>query len=671
MGENMNRSLYRNLWFGVVLGATCSLSAAPQLEVVSARFGAGDRTVDVSGKLREEFTSSRENVIKVNAGKYGNPAPWMSKYLELKVKLDGVPRTLWIREGCQLPADPAAWDKPPYRVPDIQQQVIEAYRKGEKRVKLTPGVHRLSPAGQQKFHLFFAGLEDFEIDATGCTFLFEDPDSCGILFQDCRNVTLRGARLLRETPPFSQGSVCGVGKDYVDVDIHTGYPDDLTVPQFKKTPVINFYGQDRIIKPGFDGELNVKSIRELAPGRYRFTVSPAQYKTVQIGDLAAWRRRAPMMVWGELNVYYCSSVKIEDVLIRNSISVAVREVGGEGGHYYRYSVTYADPPEGATEKPLLSSAADGFYSGAVRRGPVLEKCLLEGMHDDGVNIHGKFWKVENVDGRKLVVNGTPAPPEIGDLLDFHDEKHLLIASARVAGVFRTASSKMGLEMDRELPAECRSMVNTNASGSGFVLRDNVTRNHRGRGFLVRGKDGLIEGNVFEDLVRCAIIAQPEYLQFNEGPYVENLIIRNNTIRRCPADCWGTGAAVSISSLQTMNWEAPGRGPWLFVPAPGGHRNVRIEDNVFEECDGINILVACTDGAVVRGNRMIRPMRNFLRMNRHDGLPARGALIQVLHSRNVTVGENLLEEPSSQFKEAFVAGPEVSELNAENACRIVQ
>lgn len=646
----------RKRWSGI-LGAMLLLGAvsasAAEAEIVEARYGTQDQWADVSGALRGKLSDSAAGELKVDAKTFGDPAPHRIKWLELRIRLNGKENAITVDTGALLPLDPKRWENPEFRAPEVQRQIEEAYAKGEKKIVLKPATYRFPGTKSQRYHLEFRNMNDFEIDATGSTFLFGNRDECGVLFANCRNVVFKGATLLREIPTFSQGDVKAVGKDYVDVEIHQGYPTDMLAPGFRNTPVMNFFGKDRMIKKGFPGEVQVRGIKQLGDGLFRFSVGGLDLAKPSVGDMAAWRRRPVGTINGELNVKECSGMKILGVTIKNAILVCIKESFCDGGNYYNFTVTYADPPKGGTQKPLLSSAADGFYSENARKGPTLENCLLEGMHDDTVNIHGKIWKVKEVNGNVAVIDMWIIPPRKGDLFRFFDAKHIFVGEAKLVSFRSAGGSLVRMEFDRPVNTGGKSAVNADTAGTGFVIRNCVTKNHRGRGFLVRPDNGLIENCVIEDIQRCAILATPEFLTAQEGPYVRNLVIRNNIFRRCAACCWGTGGAVGISSLQTTTWEKPWSGPWHWTPFPGGYRDIVISGNRFEECDGPNLTISSADGVTVKDNVFISPMTHAVKFN--ATMPS-GALVFVTESKNVKFEGNKVEKPGQFMKTPVVFSP---------------
>lgn len=67
---------------------------------------------------------------------------------------------------------------------------------------------------------------------------------------------------------------------------------------------------------------------------------------------------------------------------------------------------------------------------------------------------------------------------------------------------------------------------------GFVVRNCTFRPQRRHAVLVRGVDGVIEGNTIDGVGGGAVSMGNEQVHFYEGPFPRNNVIRNNTIRNC-------------------------------------------------------------------------------------------------------------------------------------------
>src|SRR5687767_342973 len=78
----------------------------------------------------------------------------------------------------------------------LQAGIQKAYRQGFKKVIIPPGVYRIPRPENESWHLKFSDMKDFEIEASGATFVMLGRDRRALLFDYCKNVTLRGATLL-------------------------------------------------------------------------------------------------------------------------------------------------------------------------------------------------------------------------------------------------------------------------------------------------------------------------------------------------------------------------------------------------------------------------------------------------------------------------------------------
>jgi hypothetical protein len=400
--------------------------SAGEVRIENAVYGAEGVWKDVSGLVQSKAGAE----LKVGNALFGDPAPARLKTLKMTVLCDGVRSDLVLEEGASmlLSAEGLASFKESASAWSVQKAIDDAYKRGERSIRLKADVYRIKPGPGKGAHLRFSGMKDFSIDAGGSTFVLENPNSLGVVFDSCRNVSLDGAVITRETPPFTQGDVVGIAPDrsYVDIKIHTGYPSDMDDPGYKPTAagwggVITFFDEKgKLKKDVLDLAFKIKEIKALGDGVFRVLIkSPFDARMpLAIGDMAAWRRSGS----SQLVVLGCGGMRFTNLTISNSSLLAVFEGRGDGGNYYNYKVTYAAPPKGASRKPLLSSAADGFNSADTRKGPTLEGCLWEGMHDDAVNIHGSLSMIIERRGRprrqRLAVDRRAKP---GDRIQFYDK----------------------------------------------------------------------------------------------------------------------------------------------------------------------------------------------------------------------------------------------------------
>ena len=100
---------------------------------------------------------------------------------------------------------------------DAAQKMVSdltsAVARGDHKFQVPPGNYRFCHDGAP--NLVLKDVSDFEIDATGSTFWFEDPSERidRISLNNCHNVTFRGATIDFDPLPCSQGEIFAINPD--------------------------------------------------------------------------------------------------------------------------------------------------------------------------------------------------------------------------------------------------------------------------------------------------------------------------------------------------------------------------------------------------------------------------------------------------------------------------
>ena len=555
----------------------------------------------------------------------------------------------------------------------VQKGIQAAIRSGQKAVMIPPGIYKLPPlptgGGPDAWHLVIENAKNLEINATGATFIFTDRFRSAMTFQKCENVTFRGAILLREAPGFSQGRIEALSPENktVDVRITKGYPTDVENPKlFEHLWLLIFDPTMRLCKT----ELRAGSpqdAQKLAPDLIR--VKTEKHNTdgvpVAVGDLVAWRGT----VYTDLRAFECSGMKFIDVTVKGGTGFCFQESGGEGGNTYeRCKVTYASRPPGATDDPLLAANADGLHSMDARKGPTVVDCSFEGLNDDAIAIHGTYAMALKSTGNKVIAlrignTRNKMIGRIGDKLRFYDKNITYAGEATITevkelpayqstfdpgphySVFRSKNkiAYIELTLDCEIPAQASWLIsNANECGGGFLVKNCTIRNTTARGIFSQASSGVIDGCLIEATSRAAVEFNTETGIWSQADYSRDVVVRNNIFRNVSRNR-KTGLLRHPGALTILAFRGKN-----YIHNPGGHRNITVENNRFEDNDGINILVCSAEGVTIRNNQFINPMHHAKDFGIDKGADP-SALIWVNESSKVNIAANMVMNGGAYLK----------------------
>jgi hypothetical protein len=271
-------------------------------------------------------------------------------------------------------------------------------------------------------------------------------------------------------------------------------------------------------------------------------------------------------------------------------------------------------PFGATQPRLFSTNADAINFVQCRQGPVIENCELSRQGDDSLNVHGYFFNITKVlsnTSLQFTYPGAAAaflnPMKAGDTVRLHAAGNFNIIGTAIfasASVVGTSNGFTTYHVNLAAPPTIPLAINQwfdipELNCPGFIVRDSYFHDHRGRGLRLMANNGLVEGNRFERLTKCAVSIGPELGQWREAGWVDNVVVRNNMLSNIGVD-------VSLSSRGIVT---PGAISVFIhndknaVPYPVGNSNITIDDNIIEETSVAGIHAYAVNGLIVRGNTL--------------------------------------------------------------------
>lgn len=488
------------------------------------------------------------------------------------------------------------------------QKILASIREASKakrgRIVIPPGDYLFHAQWSQASTL--GKLADLVIEAEGVTFWFEPPLIHALLFEHCRNVTVRGLTIDFTIPCWFQGRVTEV---------------DRTGKTIRATVMKDYEPRNSA------GKAEAAGSRALmfydAAGRFiNHQHSPGEWRLLEDGQTIVCEKigRAgipaalkpgdhvvgTLRTGAALRSNGCEGMRFEGVNLWSSPGMAVNENGGVGGNKYL--------KVRATRRPFTSRlqafGADIFHLAGTDRGPVLDRCEMAYGADDTLNIHGSFGRVvKRQDERHYYLEGAYAA---GDTIEFRDERSVvLMGTAKVLGVTpapdgpslkigekHTAKGESLVELDKALELEPLSLVvlDGKRSAAGFVLRNCWLHDDFQRTLINGAPGGLIENNTLQNLGHGITVMFETWGPWMEGPFARDLVVRNNRFLDSPPQ----GASIGVS----MQPPGGGSGGRRFEARPV--TNMTIEGNYFGRTSAAPLSIHNVDGLKIHGNSIDYP-----------------------------------------------------------------
>lgn len=422
--------------------------------------------------------------------------------------------------------------------PAIKKAIEDAISAGDGGVvTFSEGTYYIDSTGD--FHIDVFNARKLTIEGNSAELILRNPTAGGIRFVDSHDCVVRNLSLDYDPVPFTQGIITSVDSkrgtfelkldsEYPSLDekwfmpnTHSGFAmqRDRTTGRLKENAVSAFFPD---------------SWESLGDMTYRVSIRNDGYRStvmrnMEIGDSLVYVIRnngGGILVWGSNNLV------IDNVKIYAAPSAAI--LAGQSDNLTVRNVSVQVKPQTGR---INSTNGDGVHCVGARIGPTIENSVFEGMSDDGVNIYMPPHVVYYVESEsKLIIDGGP-PVQQGDLLEILDPKTgKLRGLSRVQFLEKVGETAVAVTLETPIPGvtagldfkESDHVYNRNTCGEGFIIRNNIFQNYRGRGVLIRSGNGIVEGNTFRELsgVAISVVNEPDW---PEGPMSRNIVIRNNTI----------------------------------------------------------------------------------------------------------------------------------------------
>lgn len=506
---------------------------------------------------------------------------------------------------------------PEFDISSLREQVARAVSSGQRTATIPEGVYR----GQVEDNVFITieGAKNLTIEAEN-VFLVCEKLTRAIGISNAENLIIRGLTIDYDPLPFTQGTIIAVDPNdtWVDVQIHIGYPSKA----YDRIDIVDPTTRHR--KHGMPF-LWGTTAQVSSNGIVRVSREEGFGGSATVGDLASMSTGpdADGIPHG-IDIMSSRGVSLQDVTVHAAPGFAIVNGGGYGDHHYdKVRVIPGPKPPGASEERLLSSSWDAIQFNDLRKGPIVENCVVISAGDDSWSLSSRDYLLLAAEGRKAwLVYRIPYNNflEVGDhlarSLDSPKPRITSVTSVEVADVPISAELRSSIEtaepytfyqfemknlrevqLDMDVPWPAgTSLYSPDRNCAGFILRNN-TFHSPGRAGLINGASkGVIEGNTYID-VHAAISLYPN-TPAGAGMGTQDIVFRNNTVlgtgNFCPSPWSLVGGAVNIHHT------APVREP----AAAGAFRSIVIENNHFAKIRGPVFVITSVEGLTIRGNRLV-------------------------------------------------------------------
>lgn len=238
-----------------------------------------------------------------------------------------------------------------------------------------------------------------------------------------------------------------------------------------------------------------------------------------------------------------SSLKIKDVTV-NSCPSAVFYIpaGSENFTFENFSVKPADG-----SNALFGSNEDSIHIKGMRGKLILRNCNFIGLGDDALNVHSLFLKANSISGNVITLAAAgqyqgidSSWAKVGDTVQFYNPSNCKDYGTAVI----TAFSGSKLTLDAIPSGVTTGTFLQNLAHTPVVTISGCSfERSRARGILLQTKEATVENCTFKNIRLSAILIAPDFDQWCEAGFSDNITIKNNTFEKCMLCSWFNGKGV--------------------------------------------------------------------------------------------------------------------------------
>ena len=339
-------------------------------------------------------------------------------------------------------------------------------------------------------------------------------------------------------------------------------------------------------------------------------------------------------------------VNCENVYFEN---VNVYTTGGMGFRVENGKNFYLNRTNFATKKGsnrIMTCTADIIHTIGLEGDLNITNCLLEGSHDDALNIKSFYTKVTSINASSKEIdisqtqNEVAINYEIGDTIDVYNPENMeFIDTFKIVDLIKIGTSYT-LTVDKRPSKVKENYTVGNASKITKMTLDNcIIRNKRNRGILLQSRDSKIINCTFQNVVMGAIQVLAVNDIFREAIVPQNIEIYNNKF---------------LNNYNDLSVFAYGDNPSKCVT--GTLKNVDIHNNYFFNGVGNTIWILANGNTKIHDNLI------------HYNKALTSVIMNIENSSSINVYNNVLYNLTTANMSIVVSKSCLDLINKNNEVR---
>ncbi len=421
--------------------------------------------------------------------------------------------------------------------------------------------------------------------------------------RNCTNLTINNILFDNDPQYTTAGEVVEVTADSVTVRIPEGLPRidgmgaycmnawDLKTRRLKRQQSLTF---------GKDVDNSKKELSWYVTGpesdRLMRMNSSKIASQVKIGDGLSWHAG---YLGTQVSFLYCDNLKLNNIWTVNTIGFAYSAQRCENITADRVTVK-------AEGSQLAVGSRDGWKLYGCNGTVKISNMYIEGVRWDGQNVHGTFFKVEEIlEGNRLKIKSATRPIKTNTKVEFWngaEHESRMLTACQVQAPF------MIITLESQIPSFVKKDTIISAYGldiQHYELNNCTFKSIAGCASLLRNSHALIQNCTYDNIMYPAVFVGASLVEA-EGMSPQDVTIQNCTF----IDSGWIGRQSANGMIAARTWGSD-------LPLNGA---VRILNNTFRDGElGVNIFG--TDSLKMSGNtfeRVATPYQfDAATVNHHD------------------------------------------------------